>query len=133
MHKYAYEALRFNPHNPAVVRHSRTTLEIGSKKKYKISGNRTVWAAITPAMFDAAVRPDPKKFDPDCEGWEPDKYWHFGYAMHACYGRYINAITIPELTAAVLRLDNLRRAKSRVGLSLDDGPFPNNFVVEFDP
>ncbi len=130
VHKYAYEALRFNPHNPAVVRYSAANQKIG--EKYKVPSNHTVWAAITPAMFDPEACSEPKKFDPNREGWDVSRYWHFGFAMHACYGRYLNAITIPELTAAVLRLDNLRRSSTRAGRSLDDGPFPNNFVVEFD-
>ena len=40
---------------------------------------------------------------------------NWGFALHECYGKYINAITIPELVAAVLRLDNVQPAKGSVG------------------
>ncbi|MEO6845074.1 MAG: hypothetical protein ABI184_07875, partial [Ginsengibacter sp.] len=61
-------------------------------------------------------------------------YMNYGFGLHECYGKYINAVTISEFTAAVLRLKNVRREKGRTGqgIGLKAGPFPNNFVVAFD-
>lgn len=132
--RYTDEALRFNPHNPVILRHAAAEREIGSTEDggetYTIRAGHMVMIGLSPAMFDAAAFPSPKKFDidRDCE------YWHFGVGMHVCYGlrEGINAITIPELTAAILRLGDLRRSSGRAGKIIDDGPFPNNFLVEFD-
>jgi hypothetical protein len=59
---------------------------------------------------------------------------NYGYALHECYGKYINAVTISEFTAAVLRLPGIRRDSGFAGqgTGLHAGPFFNNFVVAFD-
>lgn len=127
IHQYSYEALRFNPHNPVVLRFNEEVQTIG--RKYKIKAKRKIFAGITPAMFDKNYFPEPKKFKVDRD---LKKYINFGYGMHECYGTYINAITIPELVMAILQLKELKRGKGRVGKILMDGPFPNNFVVRFE-
>jgi len=62
-------------------------------------------------------------------------YMNYGYALHECYGKYINAVTISEFVAAVLRLKHVRRAPGIVGrgTGITQQSFPNNFVVCFDP
>lgn len=127
---YVYEALRFNPVQPGVLRFSETKQIInGKKKKYSIKGNRKMMVLTSGAMFDPENFPDPKKFDPT----RGSRYMNWGFGLHECYGKYINSVTIPELVAAVLRLENVRLAKGSVsrGAGLKDGPFPNNYMVEF--
>ncbi len=127
---YVYEALRFNPVQPGVLRFSETKQIInGKKKKYSIKGNRKMMVLTSGAMFDPENFPDPKKFDPT----RGSRYMNWGFGLHECYGKYINSVTIPELVAAVLRLENVRLAKGSVsrGTGLKDGPFPNNYMVEF--
>ena len=81
-------------------------------------------------MFDPAAFPDPKTFNPE----RTSTYMNYGYGLHECYGKYINSVTISELVAAVLRLNNVRRGQGRAGMKtgLQQGSFPTNFVVEFD-
>lgn len=132
MKGYVDEALRFNPVQPGVIRFSETEqlLKGSGKKTYKIKGNRKVLTLTSGAMFDPVTFPNPKKFDPTREA----RYMNWGYALHECYGKHINYVTIPEFVAAVLRLKNVRPAKGSLGrgAGLQDGPFPNNYVVEFD-
>ena len=129
VHQYAYEALRFNPHNPFLLRYVPEEQSLGGDgKKYTIKAKSKVIVGLSPAMFDPDHFPDPKTFD--CER-DLTSYMHFGYGYHACYGRYINAVTIPELTAAILRLENLARARGRAGDILYEGPFPSNFSLSF--
>jgi cytochrome P450 len=59
-------------------------------------------------------------------------YLHFGYGMHRCFGRAINAVQIPELVATLVRLKNLRRASGPTGRIAWDGPFPERLILEFD-
>lgn len=131
MYGYVSEALRFNPAQPGVIRYSesRQTLKGKGEKAYTIPAKTKVFALTAAAMFDPEAFPDPKKFNPERDA----VYMNYGYGLHECYGKYINAVTISELVAAVLRLKNVRRLPSRSGqgTGLHQGPFPTNFVVAF--
>jgi len=126
------EALRFNPAQPGVIRYCETKQVLKGKgdKSYTIPAKTKVFALTAPAMFDPEAFPDPKKFNPEREA----VYMNYGYGLHECYGKYINAVTISEIVAAVLRLKNVRREPGRAGAGtgLKQGPFPTNFVVAFD-
>ena len=132
MYGYVSEALRFNPAQPGVIRFNETTQILNGygKKSYTIPAKRKVFAMTAPAMFDPSTFPEPKKFIPDRNAI----YMNYGYALHECYGKYINAVTISEFVAAILRLKNVRRAPGRVGngTGITEQSFPNNFVVCFD-
>jgi len=132
MYGYVSEALRFNPAQPGVIRYSekKQTIKGKGNKVYNIPAKTKVFALTAAAMFDPAAFPDPKTFNPERDS----VYMNYGFGLHECYGKYINAVTISEFVAAVLRLKNVRREKGRTGqgTGLNAGPFPNNFVVAFD-
>jgi cytochrome P450/glutathione S-transferase len=110
-----YEALRFNPQTPALLRHE------------KADGNTALLLTIS-AMFDGKAYPNPGRFD----STRPlEKYLHFGHGMHTCYGQMINGAQLPALVNAIVRLPNLRRASGRFRPLLYEGPFPDRLVVEF--
>lgn len=127
---YAWEAVRFNPHHPLLVRYcGRTTTIAGSQARSKtVPAASKVYVATFSAMFDPEVFTKPAEFNPKRQ----TEYLHFGYGMHTCFGSAINGIQIPELLAALLRLPNLRRAPGSAGHILYDGPFPNRLILEFD-
>jgi cytochrome P450 len=121
-----YEAMRFRPQTPAVVRHSPAggTLASGAK----IPSGVTVLSFTLSAMFDSEAFPKPGRFLPD----RPlDRYLPFGLGMHTCYGLAINGVQIPELIGALVRLPGLRRASGRFYGKLSEGPFPDRLVVEW--
>ncbi|MDW3191191.1 MAG: cytochrome P450 [Cytophagales bacterium] len=130
MYGYVSEALRFNPHQPLVMRFSeeKQTVHV-SNKSYTIPAKSKIFALTAAAMFDQEQFPEPKKFDPNRSA----SYMNYGFALHECYGKYVNAVTIPTFVAAVLTLPNVRRASgiAGAGTGLMEGPFPNNFVVDF--
>ena len=132
MYGYVSEALRFNPAQPGVIRYSekKQTLTGKGNKAYTIPAKTKVFALTAAAMFDPAAFPNPKTFNPERDS----VYMNYGFGLHECYGKYINAVTISEFVAAVLRLKNVRRETGRTGqgTGLNAGPFPNNFVVAFD-
>ncbi len=130
MYGYVSEALRFNPHQPLLMRYTENEQSLtGRGKNYTIPAKSKVFATISAAAFDPAAFPEPKKFDPA----RTSVYMNYGFALHECYGKYINMVTITEFVAAVLRLPNVRRSTGTEGqgTGLMEGPFPNNFVVEF--
>lgn len=130
--RWAFEALRFNPVSPVLSRHVArdTILAPGTSHQRRVRAGTTVYAAILPAMFDPAVFPEADRLRQDRP---PSAYLHFGHGLHRCFGLFVNRIQIPEMVAALLRLDGLRRASGDPGALVYDGPFPDRLLVEFDP
>ncbi|HMS65637.1 MAG TPA: cytochrome P450 [Ignavibacteria bacterium] len=129
--KYSFEALRFNPHNPAVVRFCKHGSVIGKGTKHEkiIPQGKIVYAATLGAMFDPEVVKNPNEFDPE----RTNEFMHFGYGPHLCTGKYISEVTVPELVAGLLRQKNLRRAPGKEGKILyDEIVFPDRLILEFD-
>ena len=126
--RHAYEALRFLPHGPALARHCRADARLATSGR-RVGAGRVVVAATLSAMFDPAAFPEPRRFRTD----RPlDGYLHFGHGLHTCFGTRINAVQIPEVVAALLRLPGLRRERGRAGRVTYDGPFPDHLVLRFD-
>lgn len=130
MRRYAYEAVRFNPHHPVQARFCKSETEIaaGTKRARRIPSDTSVYIATLSAMFDPEKFTDPEEFRADRDV----DYLHFGFGMHRCFGSAINGVQIPELLAALLRLPNLRRAPGSAGHIVYDGPFPDQLILEFD-
>lgn len=133
MYGYVCEAMRFNPAQPGVIRYCESEQVLRGKglKQYRIKGKRKVFALTACAMMDPDAFPEPRQFNPQRER---AVYMNYGYALHECYGKYINAVTISEFVAAILRMPGVRREPGWAGrgTGLHVGPFFNNFVVRFD-
>lgn len=128
---HAFEALRFDPHNPILLRtcHEEYVLARGTDREMRIPKGTLVIASTISAMFDPAVMQEPDEFRVDRP---PEGYMHFGRGLHTCYGERINHIVLPEVLGCLLRLRNLRRAPGGEGRMKFEGPFPDRLVVEFD-
>jgi cytochrome P450 len=128
--RFAWEAVRFNPHHPLLVRYCarETRVAAGLPRSKAIPAGTFVYVATFSAMFDSEAFRNPDEFD----ATRTNEYLHFGHNLHSCFGRFINAVQIPELVAALLRLRNLRRTPGDAGRILYEGPFPDRLVLEFD-
>lgn len=129
--QYVYEALRFNPLGPGVFRIAAQDFEVagGTSHATTIPAGRPVLVALQSASFDPDRVRSPHAFELD----RPlPEYLHFGFGLHTCFGRYINAVQIPLIVQAVLKKRNLRRAAGEAGKLQVDGPFPSSLTVEFD-
>jgi cytochrome P450 len=128
---YCFDILRFNPHNPVILRYCTNGAVIGAGTAHekKIKPGSTIYAATISAMFDPEAVPNPKEIDPA----RKVDYLHFGHGTHQCTGRYITEVNVPELVAGLLRLPNLRRAPGKPGkLKYVDLVFPESLVLQFD-
>ena len=125
------EAIRFNPHNPILLRycHQDTVLGAAGGRQRKIKAGKQVYAVTLSAMFDKAGFQTPGRFRVDRR--DP-RNLQFGYGLHACFGKYINDIQIPEILNALLRLKNLRRSSGSDGKIQFDGSFPDRLILEFE-
>jgi cytochrome P450 len=120
--RFIWEAARFKQPTPYLYRAVAGDTRLGGAT---IRGGSRVMLLLASAMFDPAVVYKPSEFRADRD----TPYLHFGAGAHQCFGAQISRALIPELAAALLRLPNLRRAS---GIAYD-GPFPDRFVLAFDP
>jgi cytochrome P450 len=128
---HVWEALRFNPHNPALFRHCRsdTVVADGTERRTVIKKGSSVVALTISAMFDPDALDHPDEFRVDRPG---SSYMHFGHGQHSCFGSHINEIVLPEVFKALLKLDNLAYAQAGTGRIEYDGPFPDRMMLQFE-
>lgn len=129
--KYMLEALRFNSFAAGIQRVAAEDYVVGrgTLRATKIPKGAKVLACTQSAMMDCLQLKSPSQFRLD----RPDyQYMHFGFALHTCFGQYINLAQIPRICKAVLKRKGLRRAPGPEGIMQSVGPFPVHLVVEFD-
>jgi cytochrome P450 len=128
---YIFEALRFNPNNPVVVRIATQDYAIakGTSRETRILKGTSVVAATQSAMFDDRIVESPHEIR---AGRPSYLYMHFGYGLHTCFGQYINRAQIPGILKPLLKRKNLRRAARDAGQLAYSGPFPSTMTVLFD-
>jgi cytochrome P450 len=119
--RYVFEALRFDPHNPVIVRTAARELRIGHAV---VPRGARVFASTLSAMFDPAAFGAPHRFEAGRK-----EYLHFGGGSHRCYGERINQITLPVLATALLRRPGVGRAGWLHGRLRYDGPFPDSLAL----
>jgi len=132
MAKYVLECLRFSSFAAGIARVCAEDYVVarGTLWATRIPKGRPVLAATQSTMMDWRALKSPKQFLLD----RPDYvYMHFGYALHTCFGYYINLVQIPRIVKAVLKRDGLRRAAGTEGQMQSTGPFPVHMRLEFNP
>jgi cytochrome P450 len=118
MRGWCWEALRFWPHNPIILREAALDTEVNGTPIVK--GNR-IFCFTLAGMQDEAAFPYPRQANPTRD---LHLYLHFGGGLHPCAGRAINGVQIPTLVACLLRRHP--KIKSDIRFS---GPFPNQLIV----
>lgn len=127
---FVYEALRFRPMLPLLVRDTPrdSVIAYGTKKARFVRAGTRVIAPPLSAMFDREAVPDPSSFDAN----RPfDQYLHFGFGARECFGRYIAEIALLEVFRSLLLLKGLSRKKDAKGQLQFDGPVAAGLVVTF--
>jgi cytochrome P450 len=128
MYRYCWEALRFNPINPFVVRHCRIDYRIaaGSLRALTIPAGSTVLVSGRSAMRDGRQLSAASSFAID----RPESvYMHLGYGLHTCLGDQISRIQVPEIVKRILRLPGVRPASE---IDFGGGPFPERYMIGYD-
>jgi cytochrome P450 len=124
----AFEALRFNPNNPLVVRHCAKdfVLAAGTNRETRIAAGSKVYVSTLAAMFDASVVASPHEFRVD-RPW--DHYLHFGRGLHRCFGERFNRVTVPQAVKTLFRCSGVRPVPGPEGRIRYEGPFPDRLLV----
>jgi len=128
---YIYEALRFRPMLPLLVRDCprETIIANGTRRVRVMPSGARILAAPLAAMFDPEVFPQPWRFDSQ----RPLKnYIHFGDGERRCFGRYVAESALLEMVRALLRLPGLARAPGADGRIRYQGPAPYSLVLTFN-
>ena len=127
--RYFWEALRFNPMNPFIVRLgvAEYTIASGTDRQTTIPAGTVVFCSNASAMHDAAELPSPETFRLD----RPDHhYMHFGYGNHVCLGDQVSLVQAPEITKQLFLAGYTERADGPAGhLDFQDGSFPETFTL----
>ena len=128
---HVWEAMRLAPQGPGLLRRASRDCSVGEGSHHEtvIPAGTLTFAATQSAMLDGDVIDDPDEFRTDRP---PHHYLHFGTGMHACFGRFANAMQIPLIAKAILRRPALARADGADGRLRKAGPFPESLVVTFD-
>lgn len=128
LQRYCWEALRFNPIFPGVFRRcvADYTVARGTLRSRKIKAGKLVVAAIRSAMRDGREIPAPGAFCIDRPAYH---YMHFGYGLHSCLGDQVSLVMVPGIVKRLLALPRLRPAGP---IDKQGGPWPEQYVVEFD-
>jgi cytochrome P450 len=127
----AYEALRFRPMLPLLVRYCPrdVLLAKGTTDARMARAGAQVIAAPIAAMFDPERFPQPSKF---CSDRPLESYVHFGVGPRKCFGKYVVDIALVEIVRTVLLLRGLKRASGSQGRISYEGPVPRSLVVTFE-
>jgi cytochrome P450 len=128
MYRYCWEALRFNPINPFVVRRCAVDYRIakGSLRATTIAAGSTVLVSTRSAMRDGWQLPVASSFAID----RPESvYMHLGYGLHTCLGDQISRIQVPEIVKRILQIPGVRPLSP---IDMRGGPFPESYVIGYD-
>lgn len=116
-----FDALRFDTMAPIIRRYCKEATSIAG---VTIPKDTSVFIATSSAMLDKDAWPDPHTIKADRD---INQYMHFGFAMHQCFGEYVNRVQIPILIKGLIQLNELEQQ----GPLLYDGPFPDQWVLSF--
>lgn len=126
---HVFEALRFNPITTFQFRVAEAdrVLAEGTDYAVPVKAGSLLAVCTGSAMFDAALMPDPERFD---AARPTSSYLHFGLGHHECLGRHVGRVAIPEAVRQILRQPGLRRAEGEAGrLDFGGGAFPAHMHV----
>ena len=127
---YVFEALRFDPLAPGLLRTAArdTAIAVGTPRETQVKKGSTVLAAFSSAMMDPRRVADPQRFDPRRPAHE---YLHFGYGLHQCFGIHINHALLPLMLKPLLQRKGLQRASEHDGHLVKRGPFADTLWVRW--
>ncbi|BBB29019.1 cytochrome P450 [Neptunomonas japonica] len=128
LYQYCWEALRFNPINPFVVRRCVRDYKIarGTLRSATIKAGSLVFVSTRSAMKDGRQIPAASQFCIDRPAYH---YLHMGHGMHTCLGDQLSRVQIPEIVKRILKLPNVRPSSA---MDFKGGPFPESYSIEFD-
>jgi len=131
LRQIVYEALRFRPMLPLLVRYSprRTMIGKGTARARMVPAGAHVLAPPLAAMCDPEVFERPWRF----RSTRPlGDYLHFGCGPRTCLGKHVADTVMIEIIRRLLLLPGLERAAGQRGRVAYDGPVVRSLTLTFD-
>jgi cytochrome P450 len=131
LRQIVYEALRFRPMLPLLLRYSprETTIAKNTTRARIVPAGSNVLAGPLAAMFDPEAMEMPWHF---CSSRPIEDFLHFGHGERVCFGKYVADVAMIEIIRSLLRLPGLKRTVGRRGRVRYDGPVPRSLVLSFE-
>jgi len=125
---YIFEALRFDPMAPFLLRRCAEDHKIasGARRAKTIKKGKVVLAALQSAMKDPRRVTEPETFDPR-RPWS--EYLLFGDGLHTCFIEQMNKHLFPAMLKPLLACEGL----AREGELRKRTPFADQLWVTFEP
>jgi len=132
-----WEALRFHPINPFVVRYVEQDTVIGAgDQAVRLRRGRRVLVATHSAMHDPLTVHNPDDFD--VARPQRDREMNLGYATHRCLGDAVAEVMVPETIRQLLLLPGLQRVPEAPPIPINQGidfgrrgSFPERYLVRY--
>lgn len=125
--KIVWEALRFHPINPFVVRNVSASASAAERtvRGVEIPAGTRVLISTASAMLDPRTVFNPEAFRGERSKYDRDM--NLGYSLHRCLGDHIAEVMVPEIVRQILLLPGIQKIASKspdpkaVTLGLDYG------------
>ncbi len=129
--RYIFEAQRFNPQNPMLLRHcvKDCVVAAGTERETEFKAGCLVVVGTESAMLDERKFTNAEEF---LVTRDLKDYILFGYGQHTCFGHLIATALWPAMLKPLLRRKNLARAHGDDGKIKYDGAFPDRWILTFD-
>lgn len=130
--QFVLEALRFNPMFAFTPRTAvRETVVATPGGPVRVEPGQHLMVGLLPAMFDSSAFPEPRRF---LVNRPTERYLHFGYGYHRCFGGPIAEMQFREVLLPLFRVEGLRRDPRRHGGQLRyRWPALRNLHVRWNP
>jgi cytochrome P450 len=130
--RYLFEALRFDPMAPFLLRRcdKPRQIAVGTFRRSTVKAGALVVAPLESAMKDPRRIAGPESFDASRSWWT---YLHFGAGLHTCFAEQINRSVIPAMLMPLLACDGLTRARGPAGTLRKRGFYPYELWVTLAP
>lgn len=125
--KIIWEALRFDPINPFIIRYAEkdAVIAAGTKREFHVKKGQVILVATQSAMFDDSSERknnnqfalNLKRFDTSRGGVNDSEsiYYHFGFGHHKCLGDLVAEVEVVQIVKEILKLKNIRKIDGQIG------------------
>lgn len=122
-----WEALRFVPISSYLFRQAASDYTVAKSTDHAttIPSGTYVLLVTQSAMFDPRAFENPERFIPERNWYH---YFHFGFGIHECLGKYVGMVMIPEMVRQILLRPGIAASGS---IDYEGGDLPQRYDLSW--